>query len=355
MQITNTTFMDICISCFVENVWWVAPYAGLVLVLWFSKNYDSGEKPAQIPNSMLPNSPSDLASESFHSMVSSFGDRLTQVLDDFLEFFRPHKLRSIVTIFLQAIEWIYGIRGNNWDYLRSFKTALVFYFILIPLPAAFLPPVGGVQIAPSPELLVATIILILANALGDMFSVNCSSKIIRSALRIDREHGSNLSKRTGHFGEVRFYCTLLLDLLIATLILILVLMASSIMYGVQIGEFGLDTDLHTIGQMWNAALNFDRLFSAFYWFANDPEGFLGQPGIPGMVAFSITTYLPTLLLGCSAIIWLLVLPIRILLSSRLSKLSSLVASQVCVMTICVCITVTRSIDLRAVYSFVTTT
>jgi len=361
----ETSFIQICLECLVDDIWLIGGYGGLVFLLWLTINYDSGQK-EEIPSGMMPSPSSDLPSTYLKNLVGTFRQRFRDKLGDFLSFFKHENLRSLVSSFVQTLEWLYGIRGNYWDFARSFKTALIFYFIIIPLPAAFLPPVGGTQIDPSAQLMAATLILILANAIGDMVSVNCSSKIIRMALSLSRVDNQNIDGReklsntyldseVQPLHEMKFYVFLLLDLSVATGFLILVLMASSVMYGVQVGEFGLNCDATTLSLMWESAKNFDRLFGAFYWFSNDPEGFLGRPGIPGMVVFSVTTFFPTLLIGMSAVIWLLVLPIRILLLKRIGRFSTLAASQLCVFAICLAISVTTSIDVRATYALITTT
>ena len=355
----ETSIVQLCIECLVDNVWLIGVYGGLIFLLWLSINYDSGHEEG-IPSGMIPNPSSDLPSAHLRTFIGTYRRRFRGKLDEFLGFFKHENLRSLASSFVQTLEWLYGIRGNYWDFVRSFKTALVFYFVIIPLPAAFLPPVGGTQIDPSAQLMLATVLLILANAIGDMISVNCSSKIIRTALSLSRTRNHKNSNKksnndTSPLNELKLYIFLLLDLIVATGFLILVLMASSVMYGIQIGEFDFNSEVKTLALMWESAKDFYRLFGAFYWFANDPDGFLGQPGIPGMAVFSLTTFFPTLLIGLSAFIWILVLPIRILLSKKISRFTTLIASQLCVFVICLGYSVTTSIDVRAAYALITTT
>ncbi len=344
----ETKLIQICVDCLADNAWVLGAYGGLVFVLWLSINYNSGQD-KDIPSGMLPNPSADLPSTHLKVLVRTYRKRIVEKLDDFLSLFRHENLRFLASSFVQILEWVYGIRGNYWDFARSFKAALVFYFVIIPLPAAFLPPVGGVQINPSAQLMTATVMLIFANAIGDMFSVNCSAKIIRTALKLPKignpmsetndETPNSSTTKISVFNEIKFYSFLLIDLTIAVGFLILVLMASSVMYGVQIGEFGFNSDATTLSLMWESALNFKRLFGAFYWFASDPNGFLGQPGIPGMLIFSLTTFFPTLLIGLSAFIWLMVLPIRMLLTKEIGRFTTLFASQICVFVICLGISV----------------
>ena len=364
-MLNNTSFLQICADCIFKNIWWVLGYGAVVFLLWLSINYKAGHRDNQVPARMLPNSPGDFPVNHLKAFAGSFKAFFAEKLDRFMVFFTHEKLYLLVTFFIQALEFLYGIRGNAWDYARAFKTALIFYFIVIPLPAAFMPPVGGIQISPSAELLAATIMLILINTVGDMVSVNFSSRLIRTAIDLPvQDHtiqvASSVSDQsqiseTPVSSEIKFYLVLVLDTLIACIILVFVLACSSIMYGVQIGEHGLSAERGTLLKMVQSALDFDRLFGAFYWFANDKTGFLGQPGIPGMLIFSLTTFLPTLIVGLAGVIWLLVLPVRILLVKEMGRFRTLIAAQACVFTICLAFSAVAATDIRRVYAFITTT
>lgn len=359
-------FKRVCVECLTSNVHLFLGYAIVAFLLWLALNYDQGEIEEAIPEGMLPRPPTDISSMDFLRFAAVFRRTIIDQLTDALGILRHQTLVWLVKVVLAIFRTVYGIRGNGWDYLRAFKAALIFYFILIPLPAAFMPPVGAGQIEPSAALLIATIALILINAVGDAISINFSVKIYKTAIvnQSDEDLFRSYDKRILLFSrrpesdlerEVQFYLTLLIDFAIATLCLIGVLMISSVLYGIQIGEFSFSKDPETLGLMWEAAKDFWRLSSTFYWFANDPEGFSGQPGIPGMLIFSITTYLPTLCLAVCAVIWLFLLPLRILLSTRLNNKARLAVSQVLIYVGCIVITVATAIDWRDAYAFFITT
>lgn len=363
-----TSFADIlqlCVDCLFENMWLLIVYGGLVLLLWIFVNYDSGIRVQDIPQGMLPRSPAELPVAHVRVLIINVRRNLLQGLEDMLDWFKPDRLKFLASFFVRILEFIYGVRGNAWDLLRSLKAALIFYFVLIPLPAAFMPPVGGQQIDPSAQLLAATIILIFLNAVGDAFSVNFSVRIVRSALNFttnsrdpkesDIDEPNRESRGSDVRLELKFYLLLLLDFIVASGFLVLVLMGSSVMYGVQIGEYPLTLDRATLNLMFESAMEFDRLLGALYWFANDADGFLGQPGIPGMLFFSVTTFFPTMLIAVAAIIWLLILPVRVLVTSGIGRFKALIISQICVFIICLAVSVTNAIDVRAAYAFIITT
>lgn len=359
-------YKKICFDCLTSNLHLFLGYAFVAFAAWVALSYDSGLHEQEIPQSKLPRPPSEFSSSDLKIMLSIFRKSIVSRLMDAIKVLQHTTLVWIVKFILKVFESAYGIRGNRWDYLRAFKTALVFYFVLIPLPAAFMPPVGVTQIAPNAELMIAVVLLVVINAVGDSISINFSVRVYRTAI-VNQGHKSDLPGIDQHFllflktaetdfgREIQFYLTLFLDFLFALMCLVVVLMASSVLYGIQVGEFSFSTDPANLSLMWDAALNFKRLAGTFYWFANDPGGFGGQPGIPGMFVFSITTFLPTFALALSALIWLFVLPLRILLATRIRNHTRLVISQAFIYVVCVLTTLAASIDAKAAYVFFTTT
>ena len=360
-MLVEKSFIQICVECFLNHCWWGWVYSGLVFILCILliKYDDSNSQAKNIPRGMLPNPSADLPSL-LRTVIKSWHHCQSASLNKLFVFFKPETLRSIATIFIIVLERFYSIRGDYCDYARSFKTALCFYFIIIPLPAAFLPPVNGAQIDPGVQLMIATLLLIVVNAVGDTISVNFSSRIIRRALNLSRAKNHEKStvsadSQVSVKDEINLYTFLLLDLVCATGCLILVLMVSSVLYGVQVGEYTLNYEPATLSLMLESAKDFCRLFGALYWFEEDPDAVLGQPGIPGMILFSLTTFLPTLFIGLSALAWFIVFPIRILfLSKKINLFIKFFASEFFVFVLCLGYVLIISIDIRAVYALIIT-
>ena len=362
-MLVEKSFIQFCVECFLNPFWWAwGVYGVLVFILWLLLiNYDDSNNQAKndIPRNRLPNPSADLSSH-LRPLIESLQHRRSASLNMFFVCFKPETLGSLAAIFIKILEWIYSIRGDYYDYARSFRAALCFYFAIIPLLAAFLPPVNGTQIDPSLQLAIATLILIFINAVGDTISVNCSSRIIRRALNLSRAKNHEIynvsaDSQVSVKYEAKLYTFLLLDSVCATGCLILVLMVSSIMYGIQVGEYALNFQPATLSLMLESAKDFCRLFGALYWFEEDPDAVLGQPGIPGMIIFSLTTFLPTLFIGLSALLWFLVIPIRILLSwKKINRFIKLAVSETVIFALCFGYVFIISIDIRAVYAFIIT-
>lgn len=110
--------------------------------------------------------------------------------------------------------------------------------------------------------------------------------------------------------EVTYYLTVLLGALCSLGVLVAVLIFSSILYGIQIGQmdFGFTEDF--LLSAWDRARRFPELATTMYWFRNQPGPF-GSAGVPGLFIYGLTTFLPILIFGCLAAFWLLLIPFRI--------------------------------------------
>ena len=76
----------------------------------------------------------------------------------------------LVATVLAFIRAVFFMRDKP-SFGRSFLRYFLFYFVIIPLPAAFMPPVGDLQRKPDFQLMFAVVLLIVINALGDAISV----------------------------------------------------------------------------------------------------------------------------------------------------------------------------------------
>src|SRR5258708_3954069 len=78
--------------------------------------------------------------------------------------------QSLVGKVLEFIRTVFLMRDSP-PFRTSFIRYLIFYFLTIPLPAAFMPPIAHAQRKPDFQLLSAVVLLIMINALGDAISV----------------------------------------------------------------------------------------------------------------------------------------------------------------------------------------
>lgn len=363
-------FINICVDCLSEHKTWFLLSAFIVLFLWCIRGISVTHKADPIDGSLLPQPAADFPGCVLgyleRTVLSEIQTRLASVIDDahkILNLFHVLTLFGLVSWLVKFMTWFYRQNGNGWDYLRAFKTSLIFYLVVIPLPAAFLPPVGHVQTDPDVHLLIATLLLILVNAVGDMVSVKITIWNYRHAMNMAVHMGiarnaygkqNKLTFSSGVREELIFYGMTVLDLFFASLSLIGVLMISNILFGVQIGQYKFTADMESLGMMWDQATSFWVLRHELYWFRGDEDGFMGYPGIPGMLIFGITTYLPTILVGLAAIVWTLALPIRIIFGKTMGSIARLTTSQFVVFTYCMFVVMLSSLDFKELYGFLIT-
>lgn len=224
--------------------------------------------------------------------------------------------------------------------MRTFVRFLNFYFIVIPLPASFMPPVPPhVQRPPDAILLSAVVLLIITNAIGDVFSFNLTIWSYTKFENRYRERGapkdeSPLSFYRSLWSEAVIYYVILRGAAYSLLVLIIVLTVSSVLFGVQVGEctFALTSDnaLKVLDRM----RRFPELAGEMYWFkAGGPAPF-GLPGIPGIFIYGMTTFLPTILMLAFALVWLLALPLRIALFLPANATLRVLISEITVLALC---------------------
>jgi len=233
----------------------------------------------------------------------------------------------------------------------------VFYFLIIPLPAAFLAPIGYAQAQPDIHLLTAVVLLIFVNAIGDLISTRITIRIFENILSICRKRPpveKNGRLKQGALFELKIYFTTILDMIAVIAVLCCVLVLSSVLFGVQIGAYRFSFEFETLASMWDRATRFPELFSELYWFRDFGETVDPIGGIPGMLIFGATTFIPTIIiLGCS-LIWSLTIPLRVVLQLPKSKVSRIFSAELSVFAVCLIVSGIFSVNVPGVYSFLTT-
>jgi hypothetical protein len=237
-------------------------------------------------------------------------------------------LRFIRTVFLMR---------DHPSALRSFWRYFNIYYLIVVLPAAFMPPVLDHQRPPDWHLLAAVVLMICANALGDLVSVRLVLQIFKKAEPL--ENGAETKTYLGAVkSEAKYYLLVILAGLSSLSVLIVLLMSLSILYGVQVGQldFALSTDF--LRGAWERIIRFPEIASKPYWFRGQ-QGPFGSAGIPGLFLYGLTTFLPVLILTFLAAVWLLLLPFRLAISlpPTISPFARVIAAEGAVFGICVAI------------------
>ncbi len=264
------------------------------------------------------------------SVVSDFFSYLLD-LASFSYFLRIMRsgIQFIRTIFLLT---------DNPSPLRSFWRYFNIYYLVIVLPAAFMPPVLHPQRPPDFHLLAAVVLLICVNAAGDVISVRAILRIFRRFEGPALDNARRDSQWDNLKGEISYYLAVLGGGAYSLAVLIGVLICSSILYGVQIGQMDFGLSQAFFQAVWDRIVRFPELAWTPYWFRDQPGPF-GLPGIPGMLIYGMTTFLPIIILSCLAIIWLFLLPFRIAanLPPSTSPVVRVISSEVAVLAMCLVI------------------
>jgi len=257
----------------------------------------------------------------------------------------------LVSKLLDFIKIVFLMRDNP-SFGRTFLRYFLFYFVIIPLPAAFMPPVGDAQRKPDFQLLCAVVLLIVVNALGDAISVRVTlSKF--AALKFEKTTIEDT--RAEEFwaavrNEISYYLAVVRGALYSLLVLVSVLALSSVLYGVQIGEldfaFSWKFLVGVLERIWQTpSLAFD-----FYWFRDEPGPF-GLPGIPGLFLYGLTTFAPMIALFVLGTAWLALLPLRIAVNLPGPIPLRIVSSELGVIAVCITAKELFNIDLLRTYFF----
>lgn len=257
----------------------------------------------------------------------------------------------LVVRVLNFIRTVFLMRDNP-SFGKSFLRYLIFYFVIIPLPAAFMPPVTDAQRKPDFQLMCAVVLLIVINALGDAISVRVT---LRKFGQLKFEKTTIENTNTEDFwaavrNEMSYYFAVVRGTIYSLVILVGVLALSSVLYGVQVGQ--LDFALS-----WNFVLGaLDRVRQTpslafdFYWF-RDQAGPFGLPGIPGLFLYGLTTFLPMIALFALGVAWLALLPFRIAVNLPGPVALRIVSSELAVIAVCIAAKEILRIDLLQFYFF----
>ena len=214
--------------------------------------------------------------------------------------------RGVMRWTTRVIRTIFLLRDNPRP-MRSFLRYFNIYYLVILLPAAFMPPVLQPQRSPDLHLLAAVVLLICINALGDLLSVRLVLRFLGYAEEFATTH---VIERANWRQELAYYLAVICGGVGSIAILIVVLACSSVLYGVQVGEINFSLSGDFFSKALDRMTRFYELAWSPYWFRGQ-SGPFGWAGIPGLFIYGLTTFFPTILLTVVAALWLLLLPFRI--------------------------------------------
>ena len=283
------------------------------------------------------------------------GSPLANMLRGFVEFFNKGTFILAISKCLRGIRRIFGIKEGEFKLRRVFLRMFHYYYLIIPIPAAFMTPVRHTQREVTPELLVIFLVLLIINALGDTLSIkitlhNFSTTLKRLEGKV-KLSGEQLNRSPVIYivkDELKMYFTAIKDLSLAIMILVCVLFLTSIAFGYQIGEYDLVTDSETLSKMLDRGFRFYELIYENYWFKG--EDLNSNSGIPGMFILGISTFIPTIFMLLVTLLWTFLLPLRFVIHLPTSLPKRVFMAETAVLSICTAVAVLVNIDYSTIFN-----
>jgi hypothetical protein len=126
---------------------------------------------------------------------------------------------------------------------------------------------------------------------------------------------------------------------------------SNVMFGIQVGLYSFSLDSETLKLALHRAVHFYELADELYWFRS-PNG-IPEPGkgVAGMFIYGTTTFLPTLVILASTIVWTLTIPLRVVLQLPKSKPYRIIMGELSAFIVCTIISALLDIRIQSIYSF----
>ncbi len=282
------------------------------------------------------------------AIQSSISSYLLHVVLSFVsfEFFSAMVRRTVK--FIRVV----FMMSDNPSFIVSFRRYLLLYYVAVTLPAAFLAPVGHDQRQPDLQLLAAVALLIILNALGDVISVRLT---LRNFEKLKFDQTIHLDNPTSEFwqgirNELTYYLAVLKGAAYPLLVLIVILALSSVLYGVQVGELDFALSTKFLADAWDRVLRFPELAFQSYWFRGQPGPF-GTAGIPGLFLYAVVSFIPVIILFGLAVVWVVLLPLRMAVNLPVGRVQKLVVSELSVISLCAVVSYILHFDVLRLYGF----
>ena len=209
---------------------------------------------------------------------------------------------------------------NKSFFKRVFYLFIAYYMIVTPFAFIMYPIKYSVN--NTSYALISLFLMMLTNAFGDAISFKITLKNaskIKSYNIADRyfDVANNTEELLDSFKfEFKLYITMIRDALIALWIFVCVIVLTSVYFGSSIGEYGF-ADLSIVTDSYNRILYFWETINTPYRFR---ESIIkSNIELPMLLIFSITSFIPTLLILLTALIWTFLLPIRLVIKLNLDR------------------------------------
>lgn len=237
----------------------------------------------------------------------------------------------------KIVNSITGINsGQHWS--KTIFKFSIFYYCIVSAPAVAMIPANFLQHL-NGQSAAALGLMMLTNAIGDYFSIKIT---LRNIERVTNFYQTKLNYNVHYYKsfmhslyiEMRFYLITVFDMLLALLILIAVLIFTSIYFGVAIGEYEFSFSREFLhGAIDRAPRFWETAFEPYIMRGTELSE--QNNGIPMLFIYSLTSFIPSIVILLTSLIWMFFLPLRIVTLSLLSKPKKILVSELIVASMCV--------------------
>lgn len=243
----------------------------------------------------------------------------------------PKNYISLLASLYQSLRRLTGIDRRNM--IGNIFVFFIFYYLVVSAPAAVMRPGNYPNIQYNTLSLFALGMMMLTNAIGDVISLKLTFRNVGKLKALYEEKSIDRSVKTSYWVEIRLYFTTMIDTLMALCVLFIILLLTSVFFGWSIDEYG----IRPLTSLLEGAL---RRIQSFWPTVNEPYVFATDLvpnrnfSEPMLLIFSLTTFIPTLLLLAFSIIWTLLMPLRIVFHTNLHPVAKIFLSEAIVFALC---------------------
>lgn len=244
----------------------------------------------------------------------------------------PRSYMLIIQRTTNAIDTVTGV--NRRSMLKNIVVFFLFYYLIVSAPAASMVPIHY-NATYNLQSIAALFLMMLTNAIGDVISYKITIANVR---RLNTAFGLWCNNRTQLANsaalEFTLYVTTIIDMLLALAICIVVLILTSIYFGVSVGEYRFEFSASFINGASSRFVGFWDTAWEPYWFR---ENIINQRsnGLPMLLIYSVSSFVPSLVLILFSLIWTFLMPLRIIFSSNLNKYAKIIFAELVVLAICI--------------------
>lgn len=315
------TFFSACYDCLTLNgSGWALAYGAIILFFAIAKTSRFADESTRSEGNLASLLAANPGALSIHGMVVQQAAILLT----------PNNYVSLLAKLYSMLRKLTGIERRTL--LGNVFVFFIFYYMIVSAPAAVMRP-ANYQVSYDALSLFALALMMLVNALGDIVSLRLTFRNVEKLHEIFAAESADMNAKESFRAEFRLYFTTLIDVAMALVVLFTILITTSVLFGWSIGEYGVSLSSGVLDGSWNRIENFWSTVNEPYQFA--PELVPGLKfSAPMLLIFSLTTFLPTLLLLLFALAWTLLMPLRIIFHTELPALTKLLASEAVVLVLC---------------------